>query len=33
MAMKHIKVVMSVAEGFDNDLRGTGRMDSLHAYA
>ncbi|KAI5779375.1 hypothetical protein EDC01DRAFT_780252 [Geopyxis carbonaria] len=33
MDMKHIRIVMGVAEGFDNDLHGTGQMDSLHAYA
>ncbi|KAA8900259.1 hypothetical protein FN846DRAFT_959205 [Sphaerosporella brunnea] len=33
MGMKHIRVVMGVAEGFENDLKGTGRMESMHAYA
>jgi len=33
MCIRHVKTVLGVAEGFENDLKGTGRMDSLHAYA
>jgi hypothetical protein len=33
MDMKHVKTVMGVTEGFENDLKGTGKMDSLNAYA
>lgn len=31
--MKHIRIVLNVAEGFENDLKGTGQLDSMHAYA
>jgi hypothetical protein len=31
--MKHLKIVLNVAEGFENDLKGTGQLDSMHAYA
>lgn len=33
LAMKHIKTVLDVAEGFENDLKGTGQLDSMNAYA
>lgn len=33
LSIKHIKTVLDVAEGFENDLKGTGQLDSMHAYA
>ncbi|CAZ80006.1 unnamed protein product [Tuber melanosporum] len=33
LQMKHIRTVLNVAEGFENDLKGTGQLDSMHAYA
>ncbi|RPA92234.1 hypothetical protein L873DRAFT_1710824 [Choiromyces venosus 120613-1] len=33
LQMKHIRIVLNVAEGFENDLKGTGQLDSMHAYA
>ena len=33
MDFRHLKKVLSVSESFDNDLRGTGRLDNMHAYA
>lgn len=33
MGMKEVKKVLEVSESFENDLRGTGRLDGMHAYA
>lgn len=33
MGMREVRKVLEVQEGFENDLKGTGRLDGMHAYA
>jgi len=33
LSMEHLKLVLAVTEGFEQDLKGTGNLDSMMSYA
>jgi SpoVK/Ycf46/Vps4 family AAA+-type ATPase len=33
LSMEHLKLVLAVTEGFEHDLKGTGKLDNMMSYA